>query len=349
MGHDERMLIIASDEHRAHHSLELSDGRLMDSWEGPDRADLIADALRSAGHTFAEPAPLDLELVGRIHTAEYVELLATAWDRWQEQDDPPPAAMGFTWPTRGLAADRRPSDLIGQLGFHSFAADCSIVAGTWSAVQSAAAAAVTATDRVLDGTAAYALCRPPGHHATADQFGGYCYLNNAAVAAQHLRDRGASRVTVLDVDYHHGNGTQSIFYDRNDVHFVSIHADPVEEFPWFAGHADERGTGAGEGWNLNLPLPRGTGRAAWFDALTTAVQAITTAGTDAVVVSLGVDTFEDDPLGTFDITTDDFTRMAEAIGETATSLGAPLVVIQEGGYATEAIGANVNAFLTPLC
>ncbi len=338
------MQVVASDVHRAHHGFEFSDGKLALSEEGPERADLIAQALRAHDHEFAEPAPVDVELLGRVHTAEYLDFLVSAWDRWVERGDTSAAAMGFTWPTRGMRT-KRPDDLIGQLGYHSFASDCSITAGTWSAAREAAAIAVTAADiMVRDGRATYGLCRPPGHHATADQFGGYCYLNNAAIAAQRLLDGGAGRVAILDVDYHHGNGTQAIFEDRSDVLFVSLHADPLFEFPWFAGHGDEVGHGAGEGWTLNLPLAAGTTMSEWMAALETALGRIDDAGVDALVVSLGVDIYENDPLGTFAIATSDFTTIGAAIGST----GLPTVVLQEGGYAVGDIGANVAAFLAPL-
>ncbi|MEP1123269.1 MAG: histone deacetylase family protein [Ilumatobacter sp.] len=333
------MLIIASDEHRGHRYRELHNGEMVDGFERPERADLIAAALRSAGHHFVEPGPVDRELLGRVHTPAYVELLETAWARWVGAGHTATAAMGFMWPTGGFT-DREPADIVGLLGRHSFSADTSIVAGTWAAVASSAAIATTAADRTLDdGETAYGLCRPPGHHAGRDRFGGYCLVNNAAVAAQRLRDRGMGRVGVLDVDYHHGNGTQEIFYARDDVVFVSIHADPVEEFPWFAGFPDERGSGDGEGANLNLALARGTGRAEWFAALAVALERLR--GLDALVVSLGVDTFEDDPLGTFHLTTDDFGRMATEI----TGLGTPTAIVQEGGYESDDLGRNVAAFL----
>ena len=336
------MLTVASDAHRGHHGLELHDGALAPSFECPERAELIATALHDAGHQRIAPDVLDDDLVRRVHSPDLVDLLATAWDRWVARGERAPAAVGFAWPSLAAPGARRPDDLIGQLGFHSFAADTSIVAGTWAAVREAAAIAQTAADRVVDGAgAAYGACRPPGHHATAERFGGYCYLNNAAIAAQRLLDRGRSRVAVLDVDYHHGNGTQSIFEARADVLVASIHADPREEFPWFAGYADERGTGPGEGWNLNLPLPRGTGRDEWFGALDRAVERVAGADVDALVVALGVDTFAGDPLGTFDLGTPDFSTAGSRVGE----LGLPTVVVQEGGYAVGELGRNVSSFL----
>ena len=336
------MQVIAANTHRDHHSLELDNGQLIPSWEGPDRADIIESALRAAGHDFAQEDELDLKLVKRVHDAEYVDFLLSAWQRWAELDDAGPAAMGIAWPARGMNP-RRPSDIVGQLGYYSFAADCSIVGGTWAAAAGAGASAQTAVDQLTEEglSAIYALCRPPGHHASADQFGGYCYLNNAAIAAQRLLDRGSERVAILDVDYHHGNGTQSIFYDRADVLFASIHADPLVEFPWFAGHAEENGTGAGVGRTLNLPLPHGTNFTMWAAALDVALERIDDAGVDSLVVSLGVDTFHADPISQFKLDTTDYTTMASSIA----GLGLPTVIVQEGGYAVEAIGTNVVAFL----
>ena len=336
------MLIIASDAHRGHSALELDDGVMAPSVESPRRADLIATALRDAGHEFAAPDAVDLDLLRRVHDPDYVEFLATAWERWVAEGKSAPAAMALMWPTRGFRV-QRPDDIVGLLGHHSFTADTSIVGGTHAAATGAVAIATTAADRALETNApTYGLCRPPGHHAMSDQYGGYCFFNNAAVAAQRLRDRGAARVGVIDVDYHHGNGTESIFLDRADVVFVSIHADPREEFPWFAGFADERGAGAGVGANLNLPLPKGATRVAWFAALDVALGFLADARLDALVVSLGVDAYEHDPLGTFALTTADFTKAGERIR----SLGLPSVIVQEGGYAVEALGANVAAFLS---
>lgn len=338
------MIVVASDAHRDHHASELHDGDFGPSFEGPERAERIASALAAEGHALVGPDPLDLDLVGRVHDADYVEFLADAWDRWTERGLTAPMAMAHTWPPRG-SAGRRPTDLVGRLGYHSFAADTTIGAGTWSAVSSSAALAQSAADRLAaDGEAVYALCRPPGHHATTDQFGGYCYLNNAAVAAQRLVDRGSATVAVLDVDYHHGNGTQHIFEARRDVFVASVHADPIEEFPWFSGHADETGVDDGAGWTLNLPLPRGTDVPTWMATLDRAVDRIGDLGVEALVVSLGVDTYVGDPLGTFALDTGDFTLAARRIAE----LGLPTVVVQEGGYADDALGRNVAAFLAGL-
>jgi len=333
----------ASKQHRSHDALELNKGALRQSVETPRRAEIIATALQALGHQQHSADALDLSLVKRVHTAEYVDFLASAWSRWEANYGSGAPAMAFSWPNR-TASKHRPNNLVGQLGYHSFAADCSIVEGTWEAVSEAAALAHSAADRLAQGTrAVYALCRPPGHHATSDQFGGYCYLNNSAIAAQRLLDHGATRVAILDIDYHHGNGTQDIFYHRADVLTLSVHADPMFEFPWFSGHADETGSDDGDGWNMNLPLPAGANYQRWEHAVDTALKRIASSKVDQLVVALGVDTFVDDPLGTFEIDTHHYAL----IGQRIAALNLPTLIVQEGGYAVEAIGDNVSAFLSP--
>ncbi len=225
------MKVVYSPAQTLHHAQELDGGQIIASWESPIRAVRVAERL-AGGHQLTEPDPLDLDLVHQIHDPDYVQFLADCWDRWVSTDRAPEVqAMPFTWPAAGLRDDKIPTSLAGQLGYYSFAADCSIGPDTWTGVAVSAAAAHTAARLVVEemaggspSPAAFALCRPPGHHAGAMQFGGYCYLNNAALAAQYLRNSGIDRVAIVDIDYHHGNGTQSIFYDRADVVFASIHA-----------------------------------------------------------------------------------------------------------------------------
>lgn len=337
------MRVFASDQHRLHHAPELHLGRLELSTECPQRAEQIREALEQYGHQFAAPDALDHDLLGRVHAADYLEFLATAWTRWCDAVSADAPAMGIFWPA-GQRDALRPDNIVGQLGYYSLGADCSIVAGTWLAASASAALAQSAADFVVaEQKPAYALCRPPGHHASASQFGGYCYLNNSALAAQRLRDSGYARVAIIDLDYHHGNGTQSIFFARDDVLCVSIHADPRDEFPWFWGHASERGDGAGHGYNLNLPLPTGAGAEQVQAALGSAIGALQRAGCEALVIALGVDTYVDDPLGTFTLTTDDYRHLATPLA----ALALPTVIVQEGGYAVGPIGDNVAAFLSP--
>ncbi len=338
------MLIVRCDSHRGHHCLELDGGRLIPSWEGPDRAehvDAAIDALDGALGPTSHPGPFDRDLVERAHDPAYIDFLSTAWNRWVAAGHEAPAAMTNGWPARRFRPVR-PVHIDALLGFHSFAADCSITDATWPAVEASAATADTAACHVAEtGEAAFARCRPPGHHAMRDQFGGYCYLNNAAVATERLLEQGAARVAILDVDYHHGNGTQDIYYERDDVRFCSIHADPMVEFPYFLGHRDEIGEGLGEGSNLNLPLPHGTGADDWFVALEHGIDWIAEFSPDALVVSVGVDTFELDPISQFRLATAHYPVLGARIAD----VGLPTVLVMEGGYATEQLGENMIGVL----
>ena len=230
-----------------------------------------------------------------------------------------------------------PEDIEGKIGHFALAAETVISPGTWQAAQAAANCALSAARAVRDGErAAFALCRPPGHHAAADLFGGYCFLNNAAIAAQDLLDSGMKKIAVLDIDFHHGNGAQDIFYRRNDVFFASLHGDPALAFPHFLGRADETGEGDGEGFNLNFPMPPGTPFPEWRKALDAALERIAAFAPDALVVSLGVDAFCRDPISFFKLESDDFSAAGAAVAE----LNLPTVFAMEGGYAIAEIGVN---------
>jgi acetoin utilization deacetylase AcuC-like enzyme len=321
--------------------VELYRGALVPTFETPERAEIIRAALAGGGYELLEPRPIPESRLLRVHEPEFVDFLRGAHARWvAEGRSGHVLASGF--PARGLRRDRRPAGISGSLGYFSFDASTPIVAGTWDAVLAAARSAMTAAAIVTEGeSAAYALCRPPGHHAARSTFGGYCYLNNAALAAQYLRDAARARVTVLDVDYHHGNGTQEIFWERDDVQFVSLHGYPDTEYPWFMGYADERGAGPGEGFTLNLPLPAGTHWEAYGAALDVALDAISRYAPEALVVSLGVDTFAADPISAFKLES----RHYPLIGERIAALGLPTVLVQEGGYAVAEIGTNVAGVL----
>lgn len=329
--------------HHAHHAAgEFNRGHIGPAYECPVRADRVLASLQAARFgPLLPPQAFGLQPVLRLHDPAYVDFLRGAHSEWiaigREGD-----ALPMAWPIRGLRSDRVPDSLDGRLGHYSFDVSTPITRGTWAAVAEAADIALTAANCVAAGeSAAFALCRPPGHHAARDYCGGYCYLNNAALAAQYLRDRGATRVAILDVDYHHGNGTQSLFYDRADVLFVSLHGDPATEYPYFLGHADELGQGEGHGYNLNLPLPHGTQWERWSDALEVACRRVADFAPDAVVVSLGVDTSEDDPISNFRLRTEHYPLMGKRIA----ALRLPTVLVMEGGYATGAIGENVAGVL----
>lgn len=339
------MLTVHSEAHRLHHGLgELTDGRWMACHEIPARAEMILAAVRAAGlGPVIPPDDHGLGPIERVHDPALVRFLESAHGLWAasgRQGD----VLPLTWPMRTLR-DREPAAIEGRPGYWCFDAGTPIGAGTWQAAYGSAQVALTAASHVAEGRrAVFALCRPPGHHAASDVYGGYCFLNNAAIAAQALIDQGAGRVAILDLDYHHGNGTQAIFYGRADVLFVSIHADPAHEYPFFLGFADERGIGLGEGTTLNLPLPLGTQAPAWMEALEVACERIASFDADVLILSLGVDTFAADPICYFRLQTAGY----PPIGRRVAALGLPTLVVMEGGYAVEAIGTNVVGVLTGL-
>jgi acetoin utilization deacetylase AcuC-like enzyme len=327
-----------SEDHRLHFpQAELSGGQFVTPYERPSRIEYVLARLGEQGFpAVTDPGPVDMGPVRRLLDAGFLTFLETAWDDWK--------AAGLAgeiicagMPTRHQRSDIIPRNIDGRVGYYCHASETAITGGTWRAALSSMASAQAATRAVAGGArAAFALCRPPGHHATQDQYGGYCFLNNAAVAADMLTHDGARRVAVLDIDFHHGNGTQEIFYRRGDVLFASFHGDPYDMYPYFVGHADERGQGAGEGTNLNYPLPPKTAYAPWAEALDDAIARIRTWGAEALVVSLGVDAYKDDPISFFRLDSPDFMDCGRRIGR----MGLPTVFVMEGGYAIEKVGVN---------
>ncbi len=341
------MLTIFSPDQRLHApESEFSRGRMIPYRETPARADSVLAGIVAAGLGPVEtPEDLGTGPVLAVHDAAYVDFLQTCWTRWRvEQGDHP--AFPTAWPLDRLG-QAPPRGLEGELGWYCFDSGTAIGPGTWEAALASAHSAATAAMRVSAGAteglvgAAFALCRPPGHHAAAAMMGGYCYFNNAAIAAQTLRHGGAAKVAVVDVDFHHGNGTQAIFWTRADVLVASLHADPSYAFPYYCGFADETGAGPGEGATLNMPLPKGMDDAAYLVALATLLRRVAAHGADALVVSLGVDTFGKDPLSAFALSAGAYPRIGAALA----GLGLPTVLVMEGGYATEATGRNVAAVL----
>jgi acetoin utilization deacetylase AcuC-like enzyme len=321
---------------------ELYGGELVRPHESPERAQIVLERIQTQrlGRVIG-PASFGTAPLLRVHDQGYVEFLQQAWAEWVSAGHRG-EAIPDCWPARRMM-QRRPRSITGRLGYYAMAGETSISHGTWEAARAAADVALTGASRIKEGArAAFALCRPPGHHAARDLYGGYCFLNNAAIAAQYLRDAGAARVAVLDVDFHHGNGTQDIFYDRPDVLYVSLHGDPADAFPYFSGYADETGTGTGAGFNLNFPLPVGTEFVAWSEALQAGLSRIRDFRADALVVSLGVDTFVEDPISFFRLQSADFFSYGRMIGAGAL----PTLFVLEGGYAVGEIGVNVVNVLT---
>lgn len=343
------MLIVHNDRHHLHRGrFEMYRGHLVESVETPDRLDHVAAELarrgRTGWHNAEEPERRILE---RVHDRAYLDFLAHAWEDWVALD-PANAAhdvLPSIWPAgaSGLRQDVVPANFAARLGRYCFDAGTPLMAGTWEAARLGAGAAIACARHVGQGKgAAFTMTRPPGHHAGRACFGGYCFLNNAALAVETLIDCGAARVAVLDIDYHHGNGTQDIFYDRADVLTVSIHGDPASEYPFYSGYGDETGRGAGEGFNLNLPLPPGaTAYAEWRQALDRALAAIARFGANALVVASGLDTFKGDPIARFALESEDYLKIGAAIA----GAGLPTLFTLEGGYAVAPIGVNLANLL----
>ena len=331
------MKVVFSEEHRKHFPQgELSGGELVTPFERPSRMEYILRELKARKlDDMMAPHKLDMKPLRCVHDKGFIGFLKTAWDEW--------TAAGFRgeiiptgFPMRRMQL-RVPRHIDGKAGYYALATETAITAGTWEAACASASVAQTAQRLVAGGAgSAFALCRPPGHHAASDMYGGYCFFNNAAMAAQMFIDQGAARVAILDVDFHHGNGTQDIFYDRDDVLFVSLHGRPEDAFPYFLGYADETGKGKGEGCNVNYPMAPGTPYGVWGKALDRACRKIRNYGPDALVVSLGVDTFKEDPISFFKLESTDFFTYGARIAR----LKLPSLFVMEGGYAIEAIGIN---------
>lgn len=344
------MRVVFSDTHRLHAPVhEVNLGLPIPTFERPDRADRIRDAL-AADERFDLVAP---SVHGRapieaVHAAGLIDFLERAWPELHERhgrDEFTAEVMFHAALRRGMEAGHEPTEIEAAFGWWCFETATPLVEGTYTAARGSVDIALTAADHVLAGDRhAFGLCRPPGHHAARDVYGGFCFFNNAAVVAEHLARTTGGSVTVLDVDYHHGNGTQQIFYDRPDVQFVSLHGDPVRAYPWFLGHADETGAGAGRGTTLNVPLAAGTDDDAYLARLADVADSIHAFAPSVLVVSLGVDTYWNDPISDLALTADGYTRCGALIA----SLGLPTVVLLEGGYDIEAIGVNVHAWLAGL-
>ena len=318
--------------------------------EVPERATVILDAVSSAGAEITLASAHGEQPILAVHDAALVDFLSGVWAEWEAGGYPTAHGRGrvvpYLFPTPGLLDGlplSSPTALDGRVGRFCYDTMTLIGPGTWQAARAAADAALTAAEVVWAGApAAYALCRPPGHHVGRSAYGGSCYLNNAAIAAQALRESGAQRVAVLDIDAHHANGTQAIFYDRADVYVGSVHVDPgAGWFPHYVGFAAERGTGAGVNANHNVPLAPGTGDADWLAAVEVLCDDVRAHGSDALVLSLGLDAAATDPESPLNVSAAAYRRAGEHLGSLA-----PAVVIQEGGYDLPTLGELAVAALS---
>ena len=333
-------------------ALETYLGKAIPAHEVGERAERIRAALEAdGGFDIVAPTAHGLDPILAVHDKGLVNFLEVAWAELRRQQLPRSFLVADTYPNprmfegmsdEALRRVREPSAVGGRAGWWGLDTANPLVQGTYRAARGAVDVALTAVDFVLGGQqVAYGLCRPPGHHAARAMYGGYCFLNNAAIAAEAITKSTGQPVAVLDVDYHHGNGTQQIFWRRSDVLYVSLHADPDRQYPFFLGRADETGEGPGRGANLNIPLPAGTTDEDYLAALDRGIGAISKTGGSIIVVSLGFDTYGQDPIGDFALTTAVYHEM----GRRVTGLGRRLVILQEGGYYRPALGENARAFL----
>jgi len=338
------MKVIFSARQKEHYPKHfLSSGAPQPNPEVPQRADCLLAAALQAGLTHVEPEDYGTDPLAAVHSPEYLQFLQNIVRRWAYIDGASEEVVPVIHPDRRNGA--YPASAVGQAGFHMADTGCPIGPATWASALASAHSTIHGAQVLLEGdSACYALARPPGHHAARDFAAGFCYLNNVAAAAQRLRSC-FSRVAILDVDVHHGNGTQDIFYRRPDVLTVSIHVDPLRFYPFFWGHASERGEDDGLGYNFNLPLPRGTGDDDYLAALRQALVRIDAFAPQALVVALGLDAYHGDPFQGLAVSTSGFENMAvEIVG-----LNLPTLIVQEGGYLCDALGDNLASFLGPFC
>jgi acetoin utilization deacetylase AcuC-like enzyme len=351
------MRVVHSPGHLAHDpEVEVEHGLLVGYHELPRRAEEVVAALRAdARFTVEAPTESGLGPIDAVHEPGLARFLERAWGEFQAQIHPQRDVFPDVFLHRGLRAGMAPvaepdpgpgGSVLAGLGYWCFEMATPLVAGSYAAARSAVDVAMTATQLVVDGgeRTAFGNCRPPGHHAAASVYGGFCYFNNAAIAAHHVASTTGTKVTVLDVDYHHGNGTQQIFYERDDVQYVSLHGDPARAYPYLVGFADETGAGKGRGTNLNLPCPVRMDDDAYVATLGRAAEAISAFAPGLVIVSLGVDTYYNDPISDLALTADGYERCGRLVAD----LGVPTVVLLEGGYDIDAIGENVRRWLTGL-
>jgi len=336
--------VVYSEKHRLHAPrTDVQAGKSAASVERPERAERILQALQNdAAFEVQPPTEHGLKPIAAVHSAGLIAFLRQT----QPEADVELFPDSFLHPAlrEGMGPPAaEPSNALGRIGFWCFDTGTPLLSGTFEAALSAVDVALTAADLVLreQHPVTYALCRPPGHHAARSLYGGFCYFNNAAIAANYLVEQSGEKVAILDVDYHHGNGSQQVFYARDDVLYVSLHADPRRDFPYFSGYADETGTGAGLGCTRNYPLPAGVSDAEYLEVLDSALEVVARFRPGMTLVSLGMDTYVHDPLGDFALTTPAYPECGRRIA----AVSPRLVVLQEGGYYLPDLGENVRAFL----
>ncbi len=317
----------------------MRSGAIAPNPEQPRRIEILKDGATEAGCLFSEPVDMGIQHIAKVHSPQYLTFLKNIHQRWTRIPGGGDEVVPNIHPRARL--DGYPKSAVGQAGYHQADTACPIAQHTWKSAYWSAQSALNGADYVTkSGHSAYVLSRPPGHHAYSDQAGGFCFLNNSAIAAEYLLSQGL-RPTILDVDVHHGNGTQGIFYQRNDVLTVSLHTNPERFYPFFWGYEQEKGEGLGLGYNLNLPLARATGDGDFLDALDLGLERVRNFGSDVIVVALGLDASIDDPFEGLAVTQNGF----EKIGARISTLGLPCLMVQEGGYISDSLGINLTRFL----
>jgi acetoin utilization deacetylase AcuC-like enzyme len=325
----------------------MINGRITDPLENPSRAQALIKVLTQLGLTEATTGDSGPDPILAVHADHYVEFLRTAYDRFMLLPNHGPEVLPNVNAYQGAGQDYalrqkpKPSGVLGQAGWYINGLSCAMMESTYASAYASAQTAVFAANALLNGDdAAFALCRPPGHHAYADRAAGFCYFNNAAIVAQHLRQKH-ERVAIIDFDTHHGDGTQAIFYTRDDVFFGSVHTDPSDYYPHYSGYADETGAGAGSGANLNLPLAEGSGDDAFIEANRKLAAAVADHGATALVLSAGWDAHHEDPLSKLAVTTEAYAEIGTLWG----AVGLPTVIVQEGGYSLSAVSEAAPRFM----
>jgi acetoin utilization deacetylase AcuC-like enzyme len=317
-------------------------GQAKVSPESVTRTMRIINTLKDRGRTLEQPSDFGIEPILAIHDKEYISFLQSAYEKWSNVFGPEKKLMPNVHPH--MPYDSKPESIVGLLGWFTADMACEITAGTWRAAYYSAQTAINAAEQTLvDGKTHYALCRPPGHHAFSNKAMGFCYLNNSAIAAQVLRKK-YSRVAIIDVDVHHGNGTQEIFYQRPDVFTLSTHSHPKKFYPFFSGYPTEKGANEGKGCNLNVTYEFGCDDGPFLEALKVGLKAVTDYAPDAVVIALGLDASEQDPHGEHHVKQVAFRDM----GLLLKKLELPTVIVQEGGYNSEILGDLVADVLDSL-
>ena len=320
----------------------MKNGKPIPAREKPERGDIFRQVLADLNISINPAKDFGLSYISEVHSPDYVDFLRTVYAKWKQLPDASEEIIPKSNPGRYAAT--YPKDVIGQVGWHLMDTSCPLGEGTWKGVYASAQTAISAADALANKecTSAYAVCRPPGHHAFSDGGAGFCFLNNSAIAAQRLL-KDFNRVAILDVDLHHGNGTQAIFWRRKDVMTLSIHADPAYCYPHYWGYAHEKGEGEGFGYNVNLPISEGTGDAEFLETLDIALEQLDVYAPDAVIIALGLDASEQDPFAVLSLTTEGFGE----IGKRVKALNKPTLFVQEGGYISPILGSNLAAVLTP--